>query len=228
MIAHRGLSGLELQNTNAAFVAAANRSYFGIEADIHVTKDGYFAVIHDDTTVNVSDSVLEVEQSTLAELRAIALRKKDVEARGDLIVPTLEEYASICRDYGKVSVLELKNSFGKADIEKVVAILKEMGQFENTIFISFCFDNLVRLREVDPTCNAQYLRETAVSTDDLLATAAEHHFDLDLHSDMITKTLVSHAHELGILINVWTVDSPDTAKRIAEAGVDFITTNILE
>ena len=228
MIAHRGLSGLELQNTNAAFVAAANRSYFGIETDIHVTKDGHFAVIHDDTTENVSDTVLTVEESTLAELRALSLRKKDGETRGDLIVPTLSEYAAICRDYGKVSVLELKNPFEKADIERVVAILKEMDQFEHTIFISFCFDNLVRLREVDPTCNVQYLRKTVESVDELLAKAAEHHFDLDLHSGMITEELVSRAHELGILVNVWTVDSTDTAKRVAEAGVDFITTNILE
>ena len=33
MIAHRGVSGLELENTCAAFVAAGNRSYFGIETD---------------------------------------------------------------------------------------------------------------------------------------------------------------------------------------------------
>ena len=36
MIAHRGLSGLEAENTCAAFVAAGNREkYFGIECDIH-------------------------------------------------------------------------------------------------------------------------------------------------------------------------------------------------
>ena len=35
MIAHRGLSGIETENTNSAFVAAGNRSYYGIETDIH-------------------------------------------------------------------------------------------------------------------------------------------------------------------------------------------------
>ena len=40
IVAHRGLSGIEPENTNLAFVAAGNRSYFGIETDIHVTKDG--------------------------------------------------------------------------------------------------------------------------------------------------------------------------------------------
>ena len=40
MIAHRGLSGIEPQNTSIAFAAAGNRSYFGIETDVHITKDG--------------------------------------------------------------------------------------------------------------------------------------------------------------------------------------------
>ena len=41
MIAHRGVSGLERENTNAAFIAAGNRSYYGIETDVHRTKDGH-------------------------------------------------------------------------------------------------------------------------------------------------------------------------------------------
>lgn len=40
MIAHRGMSGIELENTNAAFIAAGNRSHFGIETDVHKTADG--------------------------------------------------------------------------------------------------------------------------------------------------------------------------------------------
>ena len=47
MIAHRGLSGLEKENTCAAFVAAGNReSYFGIETDVHRTADGQLSLIH--------------------------------------------------------------------------------------------------------------------------------------------------------------------------------------
>lgn len=47
LIAHRGVSGIERENTAAAFVAAGNRSYYGIETDVHVTKDGKFVIIHD-------------------------------------------------------------------------------------------------------------------------------------------------------------------------------------
>jgi len=42
MVAHRGCSGLEKENTNSAFVAAGSRSYFGIESDVHITADGKY------------------------------------------------------------------------------------------------------------------------------------------------------------------------------------------
>ena len=54
VIAHRGLSGIERENTNAAFVAAGNRSYYGIETDIHRTADGRFVVCHDNDLFRVS------------------------------------------------------------------------------------------------------------------------------------------------------------------------------
>ena len=54
MVAHRGLSGIERENTNPAFVAAGNRSYWGIETDVHKTSDGQFIIIHDETTERVT------------------------------------------------------------------------------------------------------------------------------------------------------------------------------
>ena len=34
VVAHRGASGLETENTCAAFIAAGNRSYWGVETDL--------------------------------------------------------------------------------------------------------------------------------------------------------------------------------------------------
>ena len=59
MVAHRGLSGIEKENTNTAFVAAGNRSYFGIETDVHKTLDGKYVVFHDDTTAKKAAPILE-------------------------------------------------------------------------------------------------------------------------------------------------------------------------
>ena len=111
IIAHRGLSGLERENTNAAFIAAGNRSFFGIETDIHKTLDGHFVVYHDDNTLRLTDVDWNIEEHTLTELRTLTLKDLDGNIRADLVLPTLQEYVRICKKYNKVSVLELKNHF---------------------------------------------------------------------------------------------------------------------
>ena len=95
MVAHRGLSGIERENTCSAFVAAGNRSYFGIECDVHRTADGRYVIIHDDNTERVAMDRLEVESSTYETLRSLRLTDKNGErGRIDLRIPSLEEYIS--------------------------------------------------------------------------------------------------------------------------------------
>ena len=81
VVAHRGLSGIERENTNAAFIAAGNRSYFGVETDVHVSKDGQFVIAHDSSMSRVSGSSLVIEESTLAQLRSITLYEKNNETK---------------------------------------------------------------------------------------------------------------------------------------------------
>ena len=116
LIAHRGVSKLERENTCAAFVAAGNRSYFGIETDIHRTLDGQFVVFHDDSTERLTEKDWIVEECTLEQLHTLRLKDWDGNVRNDLIMPTLQEYIRICRKYEKTAVLELKNLFQPDDI----------------------------------------------------------------------------------------------------------------
>ena len=103
MIAHRGVSGLEMENTLAAFVAAGNRSHFGIETDVHVTSDGKFAIIHDDNTSRVSAENKVVEETTLEELQSIRLYdKQEGKYRTDLYIPVLAEYIEMCKKYERL------------------------------------------------------------------------------------------------------------------------------
>ena len=77
LVAHRGLSGIETENTCAAFIAAGNRDYYGIETDTHRTADGAYVVIHDDRTGRVAFEDIPVEASTLEQLQAVALKAPD-------------------------------------------------------------------------------------------------------------------------------------------------------
>ena len=90
MIAHRGLSGVERENTYPAFVAAGNRSYYGIETDVHKTADGNFVIIHDETTERVSLGKvnINVETSDYVQLENIVLPDFDESmGRQDIRIP---------------------------------------------------------------------------------------------------------------------------------------------
>ena len=226
MIAHRGVCGLERENTCAAFVAAGNRSYYGVETDVHRTADGKFIIIHDDTTERVTGISCKVEETDFDTLRA--LRALDLEgvSRGDLQFPSLEEYIRICKKYEKEAVLELKNHFEPRDIEAIIAIIRDLGWLEHTTFISFDLPNMLCIREMLPDQKAQYLVEAF--GDDLLDILKKNHLDLDIYYRGINAEQVKACHEAGILVNVWTVNDPEDGKRLAQYGVDFITSNILE
>lgn len=226
MIAHRGLSGIERENTCAAFVAAGNRSYYGIETDVHRTADGRYIIVHDDDALRVAGVPVRIEETDFETLRAIRMNDLDGNPRGDLMFPTLEEYIGICRRYGKTSVLEIKNHFEPEDIEGVIGIIRGMGWLERTVFISFDLPNMLCIREKLPQQAAQFLTETFDGG--LLSLLTENRLDLDIDHHAVTPENVAACHARGIEVNVWTVDTLADAQRVLACGVDYITSNILE
>ena len=229
MIAHRGLSGIELENTCSAFVAAGNRSYFGIETDVHVTADGQYIIIHDDSTRRVGLDDLTVENSTYETLRSLRLCDKDGKrGRKDLVLPSLSEYIQICKKYEKISVLELKNHMQPKDIDGIIAVIQAEGWLEHTIFISFDLPNMICVREKLPDQKAQYLIEGNPDWQTVLDALNRYSLDLDIKYTLLTPDRINDVHAAGKEVNVWTVNQLEDAKRLSDWGVDYITTNIIE
>ena len=227
MIAHRGVSGLERENTCPAFVAAGVKSYYGVETDVHITKDGKIIVIHDDNLKRVAGLDMSVEGSTFDELRAVRMKDTDgVTKRADLFLPSLDEYISICKKYDKQCILELKNLMPKEKVWEIAQRTKELGWFERVTFISFAADNLLALREKYPDANAQFLVE--LCSDEEIAFMIQHRLDADVCGYGLTKEKVDKLHAAGLVVNVWTLDTLEHAEMAKAVGVDMITTNILE
>lgn len=223
MVAHRGLSGLETENTAAAFIAAGNRGYWGAETDIYRTCDGHFICCHDGTTGRLCGEDLSIEQSRFDVLRALVLRDCEGNERGDLRLCTPEEYLSICRTYGMVCVVELKSEFTEGEIGRIADIFS--SYLDKTVFISFSEDNLDKVRSYLPSQRCQLL--TWEWDDGLPARLEEKGMGLDVASSCLTGERYSALREHGVEINTWTVDDPAEAERLIGLGVDQITTNIL-
>lgn len=230
MVAHRGLSGLEKENTYPAFVAAGNRSYFGIETDVRVTSDGELIVIHDDTTERISGGNVKVNvfESDYKKVSEVVLPDIDgTFSRKDIKIPRLVDYINICKKYEKVCVIELKTPLSEDDIKKIVETVKSVDYLDNVIFISFSFEYCLILREYLKSTDVQWLTKDDV-TDEVIERLVENNLSLDIKYTKLSKEIVEKLHQNGIKVNCWTCDSAEDAEKLVEMGVDFITSNILE
>lgn len=227
MVAHRGCSGLEKENTLAAFIAAGNRSYWGVETDVHHTADGEYVVIHDCETSRVAGDNIVVENTSLEYIRSLRLKDIDgTRTRTDLRIPTLREYIAICKKYEKNCVLEFKTTYTVEQIEEMVNIIKEEEWLDHVIFISFAYENLLNLRKILPGHPCQFL--TGAYTEEMVEMIKKDNIDLDIYYEQLDEEKIKHLHDLGIIVNAWTVDNPERAQQLIDWGIDYITSNICE
>lgn len=227
VVAHRGLSGLERENTASAFVAAGNRNYFGIETDVYRTSDGHVVVNHDGNALRVGGVNVAMEQAPWELLREVVLFDTDgTKDRYDLRLPSLENYISICKKYEKVCVLELKSVFTPEETAAFIEIIKSYGYLDQVIFISFHYDDLLHVKSILPHQPCQYL--TGDNSDAMIAKLKDAGMDIDIIHTALTQERVKAMHDAGLKVNCWTVDAPTRGEELASWGVDFITTNILQ
>jgi glycerophosphoryl diester phosphodiesterase len=85
---------------------------------------------------------------------------------------------------------------------------------------------MITLRKLLPTQKLQYLvKEISAEVIENLKTYS---LDVDVRFVGLEPEQVKLLHEEGFEVNVWTVNDRDDGLRLAQMGVDFITTNILE
>ncbi|GAA4027665.1 MULTISPECIES: glycerophosphodiester phosphodiesterase family protein [Streptomyces] len=70
-IGHRGVMGVEPENTLRSFVAAEQAGLDVIELDLHLSKDGALVVMHDTEVDRTTDGTGPIAEQTLDELRAL-------------------------------------------------------------------------------------------------------------------------------------------------------------
>src|SRR5262245_65956773 len=101
VIAHRGASAYEPENTLRAFDLAIRQGAQMIQLDLHVTCDNHVVVIHDPTLNHTTNLTGRVDRLTLAEVRR-------ADAGNGELVPTLDETLDLT--LGKVKLyLEIKD-----------------------------------------------------------------------------------------------------------------------
>jgi len=227
MIAHRGLSGLERENTMAAFIAAGNRSYYGIECDVRKTADGVFVIMHDANTNRVANVNKVISETNYKDLKKIELNRLiDESSANYLKIPTFIEYLDSCLKYRKQAIIEFKTVLTDDDIDKILEIIKSRNYLKEVTFISFHLDNLINFRKKDKTVKMHYLRDSY--DEEVLKALNEYNLDLSINYHNLTKEIVNEVQNFNHKVGCWTVNDPINAERLTSWKVDYITSDILE
>jgi glycerophosphoryl diester phosphodiesterase len=224
VIAHRGASGHAPENTFAAFQRAVELGGTFIETDLHVTRDGRFVAIHDDTVERTTNGSGDVRNFTLDELREVdAGMWFDRTFMGERI-PTLEEVLEFSREHDVVFYLELKYAAVWGMDHALVAALQKAQSAPRTIVISFDPATLTPLRRLDPSIMTGLLVEDAKP--DCIQVA----IDLGARQlcpkvSSVTPELVEKAHRSDLQVVTWTANTLADMRAMMAAGVDGIMTD---
>lgn len=217
-IAHRGYWKCDgsAQNSIKAIERASEIKVYGSEFDVIIASDGIPVVNHNNDYLGK-----RVEITPYSELKNLKL------ANGEKF-PSLEEYIIAGKkDPATQMILEVKpHSTPEKDIEaahRVAALVQKMGVRKQVEYITFSLTLAKELIRIDPHAKVAYLNGelSPHALKELGFTGLDYHFNI-LQKN---PAWIKEAQELGLSVNVWTVNDPEKMKEMITAGVDYITTD---
>ena len=237
IIAHRGASHDAPENTIAAFELAWGQGADGIEGDFYLTADGHIVCIHDRTTKRTTGGEvdLDVQKTTLAELRQLDVGRWKGEQFAGQRIPTLQEVLALVKP-GKKSYLETKS--GPEIVEPMRRIIANSSlPPEQIVVIAYNADTVAETRRLLPQLKVYWLTsyrhndETGVWTptlDQVLATLDQsnaHGLNTNANLNIVHEAFVAALREKGHEFHAWTINDGELARRFRDLGVDSITTD---
>jgi glycerophosphoryl diester phosphodiesterase len=216
VIAHRGASRAERENTVAAFRRAAEMGSDAVELDVRRTRDGALVVHHD---------------PELADGRVIA---GALHAELPDHVPTLATALDACT--GLWVNVEIKNDPAEPDFdpseaiaEQTMRLLLDRSEHERWLISSFRIETVDRCRSIADAARAPV--RTAWLTDEVPDDAievlvAKGHSAVHPFVGTLRWEAVDACHAHGLAVNTWTCDDPARMRELVEWGIDGICTNV--
>jgi glycerophosphoryl diester phosphodiesterase len=224
-VAHRGASGLYPENTLLAFERAIALGVDAIELDVHLTRDGELAVIHDDRLGRTTNGSGWVRDHTAAELRAL-------DAGLGQVVPMLGEVLSLAEAAGVRLCVEAKGE-NEAEClpiaEAVVAALAHAGWTGRAILTAFVPGALRRARALEPrlaTMLDPWPQDGSLSPRQLCEqTLAAGANSLSYDHSFVTQAVAEECRLSGLALWPWAPNTAADMRRLLDLGVPGIETD---
>jgi glycerophosphoryl diester phosphodiesterase len=210
VIAHRGASGYEYENSRAAFRRAITLDADGVELDVHSTRDGGIVVHHDPTIPGMGS----IAQLSLAEARQVRIRNGET-------LPLLAEVLDLVGD--RDVWVEVKTLPATHD-QQLLEVLDQGPTPHRYAVHSFDHRIICRLGEARPALKRGILL-SAYLLDPVSVMRAAGATTLWQEWQQVDQDLVNQVHEAGGSVIAWTVNELGDLDRLRRLGVDGLCGN---
>lgn len=208
-------------NTFAAFRRAVAQGISFIETDLHLTRDAHFVAIHDETVERTTNGNGSIHEMTLAEARRLDAGSWFASEFMGERIPTLEEILEFTKKNDVVFYLELKPSGFWGGEHALISALRDSGEIQRSVVISFDPAILAALRKIEPTLMTGLLYDGKI--DNPFEKAVEIGArQIAVRGDLVTPNFLQEARKRDLQVVCWTVNSPAHMRILASAGVDGI------
>jgi glycerophosphoryl diester phosphodiesterase len=223
VVAHRGLHDEHPENSLEAFRSAVRAGIEWIELDVHATRDGFPAVIHDETLERTTAARGEVRARFADDLRRVRLLDIRAARRaGRSFVPVLRAVAGSggWRALNASLLIELKTPNHIRLVQRVSQALRthprpwaiQSFDRKNLRHAAVYARGIARILLID---SPHELRSALAST----------RYPLNIRHDLISRALVERMREQGRDIGAWTVNDVADLRRAVKLGLDMIITD---
>ncbi|MGC0378842.1 glycerophosphodiester phosphodiesterase [Streptomyces sp. SAI-229] len=213
-IGHRGVMGVEPENTLRSFVAAQEAGLDVIELDLHLSKDGALVVMHDTEVDRTTDGTGAIADKTLAELRALDA------GRGERI-PVFEEVLDAVRAPLQAEIKDVQAARALAEV------MNGRDLAERVEVSSFHDEAIAETARLVPGVRTALIAsryDTGIVERAVAAGAST----VCLNIRRLTLETVEQARKAGLRIIGWVVNTQDHLRLVRALGLDGATTDYPE
>ncbi|MFJ3821212.1 glycerophosphodiester phosphodiesterase [Streptomyces nodosus] len=213
-IGHRGVMGVEPENTLRSFVAAERAGLDLIELDLHLSKDGALVIMHDAEVDRTTDGTGPISEKTLAELRALDA------GRGER-VPVFDEVLDAVKAPLQA---EIKDVAAARALAEVMRRRDLAGRVEVS---SFHDEAIVEVARLVPGVRTALIAGR-YGTDVVERAVEAGAGTVCLNIRRLTLEVVEHARKADLRILGWVVNTQDQLRLVRALELDGATTDYPE
>ena len=228
ILAHRGGRAEQEENVLSAFKATYEAGCHGFETDIHITADGQYVIMHDNTLERMTDGTGRIEQTQSAYIRT--LKTKD--GNPVLFLDELLVFFKDCKGlYVEWEMKTNEKDYPEALLHKYCDDIYRMitaAQPEDALFVFSSFDPrpLLYLEQKYPGVELMLItgKPCTQETVDLARALGLHRLAATVNGS--SRAALKYAHEKGLLINLWPGEKTADTHLACLLGADYLCTDI--